>query len=80
MNIVEREIGARERAFIQTNSHAQGLNSGLSTVTAMMAGDGKPKYCYCKQHHPSASCKTVTDACCPDNSHLEEIRKMFYMP
>ena len=61
MNIVDREIGARERAFIQTSSHAQGLNPGLSTVTAMMAGDGKPKCCYCKQHHPSASCKTVTD-------------------
>ena len=37
MSIVEREIGARKRAFIQTSSHAQGLSTGLTTVTAMMA-------------------------------------------
>ena len=61
MRIVEGEIGARERAFTQTGSHAHGTSAGLPTVTALMAGDGKPKCCYCRQNHSSALCKTVTD-------------------
>jgi len=61
MKIVEREIGARERAFVQTGPHAHGTSSGLPTVTAVMASDGKPKCCYCRQNHPSVSCKIVTD-------------------
>lgn len=61
MQIVEREIGAREHAFTQTGSHAHGTSAGLPTATAMMGGDGKPKCCYCRQNHPSVSCKTVTD-------------------
>jgi len=63
MRIVESEIGTRELAFIQLNSHAKGASAGLPTVTAMMAGDGKPKCCYCtcQRNHLSVSCKTVTD-------------------
>ena len=43
----------------------------------MMAGDGKPKCCYCRQNHSSTSCKTVTCRCYPENSNFEEIRKVF---
>jgi len=43
MRIVESQVGAQERAFIHSNSHAKGASAGLPTVTAMMAGDGKPK-------------------------------------
>ena len=52
MRIVERQIGARKRAFTQTGSHVHGTSEGLPTATAMMAGDGKPKCCYCRQNHP----------------------------
>ena len=48
MQIVEREIGARERAFIQVVPHTHAASAGLPTVTGMMAGDGKPKCCYCR--------------------------------
>ena len=61
MRIVKRKIGAREHAYLQTGSHAHGTSSGLPTVTAMMASDGKPKCCYCRQNHSSVSCKIVTD-------------------
>ena len=61
MKIVECEIDARQHAFIQSNSHAKGASAGLPTVTEMIAGDGKPKCCYCRTNHPSVSCKTVTD-------------------
>ena len=61
MEIVGKEISARERAFIQLGSHAHGTGSGPSTITAMMAGDGKPRCCYCRQTHSLVSCKIVTD-------------------
>ena len=47
MNIVGREISTQERAFMQTGSHTHGSGSGVSTITAMMAGNGKPRCCYC---------------------------------
>ena len=61
MEIVGREISARERAFIQPGSHTHGAGSGPPTITAMMAGNGKPRCCYCRQTRSSVSCKIVTD-------------------
>lgn len=54
MTIVGREIGARERAFLPTTR-------SVPTATALVAGDGNPRCCYCRQLHSSVSCKTVTD-------------------
>ena len=59
MTIVEREISARERAFVPSNGQSQGV--GLPTATALVAGDGQPKCCYCRQGHSSTSCTTITD-------------------
>jgi len=54
MAIVEREISVREKAFLPTTC-------SVPTVTALVAGDGKPRCCYCHQPHSSVSCKNVTD-------------------
>jgi len=40
MNILEREISARKRAFIPFNGKSHGL--GLPTNTALTAGRAKP--------------------------------------
>ena len=59
MNIVERELSARERAFMP--SHGQSYGVGLPTATALIAGDSQPKCSYCRQGHYSSSCTVVTD-------------------
>ena len=59
MTIVEREISARERAFVPSNGQSRGV--GLPTATALVAGGGQPKCCYCRQGHSSTSCTTITD-------------------
>ena len=54
MTIVGREISARERAFLPTTR-------SIPTATALVASDGKPRCCYCRQPHPSISYKNVPD-------------------
>ena len=55
MAIVEREISARERAFLSSGGpHAP-------TTAALLSVDSQPKCCYCRQRHPSSKCTTVTD-------------------
>ena len=49
LNIVERELSARERAFMPSHGESYGL--GLPTATALMAGDSQPKCSYCRQGH-----------------------------
>ena len=54
MTIVGREISARERAFLPTTR-------SIPTATALVASDGKSRCFYCRQPHPSISCKNVPD-------------------
>ena len=59
LNIVERELSAREREFMP--SHGQLYGVGLPTATVLVAGDSQPKCSYCRQGHSSSSCTVVTD-------------------
>jgi len=63
MTIVGREIAARERAFLPSTR-------SVPTATSLVAGDSRPRCCYCRQIHPSASCKLITDV-----AHCKSILK-----
>jgi len=54
MAIVGREIAAQERTFLPSTR-------SVPTATSLVAGDGRPRCCYCRQIHPSVSCKMITD-------------------
>jgi len=55
MDIVEREVSARERAS------AGSQVPGMHTTAALLTGDNQPKCSYCRQGHSSSSCTVVRD-------------------
>ena len=61
MSIIEREIDARERAST-TNQFPRRVPREIPTATTLLSsGSTMPKCSYCRQNHPSVSCKTVMD-------------------
>jgi len=55
LNIIEREVGARERP--SAGSHMP----RVPTTAAFLTGDSQPKCSYCHQGHSSSSCTVVRD-------------------
>ena len=61
MSIIEREIDARERAST-ANQVPRRVPREIPTATTLLSsGSTMPKCSYCRQNHPSVSCKTVMD-------------------
>lgn len=61
LEIVEKEINARERASCSINLPSKKPPKEHPTVAALISG-GSPTVCiFCSQPHPSSQCRTVTD-------------------
>ena len=61
MEIIESEVDARERASSLV-TRPRISTRDLPTATSLVSSDScTPRCCYCKQSHPSTSCRTVTD-------------------
>ena len=77
MNVLEREVDARERASASNPPHTpRKIQPRIPTATALTATNAGPTNTsitctYCHQNHPSALCSTVTDV----NSRKEILRK-----
>ena len=61
MNIVEKEIDARERAAYTSNHPPRRPPRDIPTATALTSSDATPRCAYCGQAHSSNSCSSVTD-------------------
>ena len=62
MEVLEREITARERAAGTSNQVPRRHDRELPTATALLTRSlTTPKCSYCRQNHPSASCRSVSD-------------------
>ena len=62
MEVLEREITARERAVGTSNQVPRRHNRELPTATALLTSSlATPKCSYCRQNHPSSSCRSVLD-------------------
>ena len=61
INIVEKEIDARERAAYTLNHPPKRPPRDIPTATALTSSDATPRCAYCGQAHSSNSCSSVTD-------------------
>ena len=61
MNIVEKEIDARERAAYTSNHPPRRPPRDIPTATTLTSSDATPRCAYCGQAHSSNSCSSVTD-------------------
>ena len=62
MEVLEREITVRERAAGTSNQVPRRHDRELPTATALLTSSlTTPKCSYCRQNHPSASCRSVSD-------------------
>ena len=61
MEIIEREVDARERASsLVTRPRSSTIE--LPTATSLVSSDScTSRCCYCKHSHPSTSCRAVTN-------------------
>ena len=61
LEVVEKEINARERASSSINDPLKKPSKEPATVAALFSGGSSPVCVFCSQHHPASQCKTVTD-------------------
>ena len=67
MHVFENELEARERAVLHDKSQSSAEGQAFpkfqigTTTSALFTKHSGPTYMYCKQSHPSYSCKMVTN-------------------
>ena len=59
MNIVEREIDARERAAYTSNHPPKRPPRDIPTATALTSSDATPRCAYCELQHQSFAFRSV---------------------
>ena len=61
LEVVEKEINARERASSSINDTLKKPSKEPAIVAALFSGGSSQVYLFCSQPHPASQCKTVTD-------------------
>ena len=56
LNIVERELDARERAALSSGTQTKRPDKDLPTAATLLSKDSSPNCIYCDQSHSPSQC------------------------